>query len=158
MIVGVGVPKFVTATARYVVANIAVEELEFFDVVSTAYCRNPGKLLADRVRPGEQLGSGFDTVVPVVSPVALAVAFSVYQHLVDRAGEAVVRRGVHVLRRLRRRVEPDPELLRVGITRERLDEVKALAVARATELGLSPEDARRLADALCRSLEREDNK
>jgi hypothetical protein len=143
---------FVVATARNVVADLAPDELALFDPVSRAYLRDPRKVLADRGRPGAVLGSGLDTAIVVLSPVALAVATSVYQHLLDKAGEAVVGGAGRLLRRLRRKKGHGS---RPEITRGQLAELRALAVERAKELGLSDEEAQRVGDAIRTSLERE---
>lgn len=143
---------FVVATARAVVADVAPDELALFDPVSRAYLRDPKKVLSDRSRPGAVLGSGIDVAIALVSPVALAVASAAYDHLVSKAGEAVVEGGGRLLKRLGRKKNA---AFRPEITSAQLDELRELAVERVKELGLSDEEANRIADAMRASLERE---
>ncbi|WP_143013160.1 hypothetical protein [Actinopolyspora mzabensis] len=90
-------------TARRVVESLAPEELSFFEAASEEFLRDPERATAVRRRGDEALGSGIDTVVALLSPAALAVAAAVYDQLVGRAGDAVVRGGDRVLSRLRAR-------------------------------------------------------
>ncbi|MCP3801358.1 hypothetical protein NLX83_19025 [Allokutzneria sp. A3M-2-11 16] len=69
----------VTTLARGVVEACAPEELPFFAAASAAYFRDPRRALAGRKRSDEVLGSGLDTAVALLSPVALAVAAAVYE-------------------------------------------------------------------------------
>ncbi|GAA3859710.1 hypothetical protein GCM10022243_26960 [Saccharothrix violaceirubra] len=141
---------FVAPAARAVVATLAPDELALFEPISRAYRRDPKKVLAQRDRPGEILGSGIDVAVALLSPVALAVAKAVFDRLTDRAGEAVVSGGGKLWKRLRRK-----DTSEVAITAEQLDGLHALAVERALELGLPQERAEQVADALRAHLERE---
>jgi hypothetical protein len=138
---------FVVDTARAIVTEVAPDELALFEPVSRAYLRDPKKVLADRSRPGAVLGSGIDTAIALLSPAALAVATAVYQHLVDKAGEAIAERG---LKLFKRRTKETPE-----ITADQLDGLRALAFERAKDLGLADEQAERVADALHATLSRE---
>ncbi|AHH97710.1 hypothetical protein GCM10010174_01840 [Kutzneria viridogrisea] len=105
--------QFVLTLGRGIVTELAPEELALFEPISQAYLHDPRKVLADRGRPGAVLGSGIDTAVLVLSPVALAVATSIYEHLVDKAGELAVTKAGGLLKRLRRKKtedQPVPEL------------------------------------------------
>jgi hypothetical protein len=140
---------FVVDTARDVVADLAPDELALFEPVSRAYLRDPKKVLSDRERPGAVLGSGLDIAVTVLSPVALGVATAVYEHLLDKAGEKIVESGGKLFKRLRRpRNAPE-------ITADQLDELRALAVDRAKELGVADDLAEKVGDTLRATLERE---
>ena len=134
---------FVVDTARALVAELAPDELPLFEPVSRAYSRDPKKVLSDRTRPGAVLGSGIDIAVALLSPVALGVAASVYQHLLDKTGEKIVEKGGRLLRRWRR-----PKAEPVVITAEELDELRALAVERAKELGVADDLAEQIGDVL----------
>lgn len=142
---------FVSTVAREVVAAVAPDELALFEPVSRAYLRDPEKVLAQRGRPGEVLGSGIDVAIALVSPVALAIATATYNRLADKTGEAVVNTGRKLWKRLRRKELPEG-----AITEEQLDELHAMALVRALELGLSEEQAKQVADALRTLLTRED--
>ncbi|MEO6085414.1 MAG: hypothetical protein ABIQ18_20075 [Umezawaea sp.] len=140
---------FVVDTARDVVADLAPDELALFEPVSRAYLRDPKKVLSDRERPGAVLGSGLDVAVTLLSPVALGVATAVYEHLLDKTGEKIVESGGKLFKRLRR-PKNAPE-----ITADQLDELRALAVERAKELGVADDLAEKVGDTLRATLERE---
>ncbi|SDP74591.1 hypothetical protein SAMN04487905_10874 [Actinopolyspora xinjiangensis] len=169
--------EFTVTTARRVVESLAPEELPAFAATSEAFLRDPERLLAGRRCGDEALGSGIDTVVALLSPAALAVAAAVYDQLVDRAGDAVVRGGDRVLSRLRARfrrrsavegdedsaTEPEtaePETagsLTTGpLTDEQRERVREVAEARARALGLTEDRVRLLVGAIVDSLDRED--
>jgi hypothetical protein len=142
-------PDFVVDTARDVVTDLAPDELPLFEPVSRAYRRDPKKVLSDRARPGAVLGSGIDVAVALLSPVALGVATAVYEHLLDKAGEKIAEGGITLLKRLRRPKDVP------AITADQFDELRALAVERAKELGVADDLAEQIGDALRASLERE---
>ncbi|MDP9643228.1 hypothetical protein J2S53_003173 [Actinopolyspora lacussalsi] len=169
-------------TARRVVESLAPEELPFFEAASEEFLRDPERATAIRRRGDEALGSGIDTVVALLSPAALAVAAAIYDQLVDRAGDAVVRGGDRVLSRIRARfrrraeVESDDgtvaegsttepataesltaESLTAGpLTDEQRERVREVAEARARALGLSEDRVRLLVGAIVDSLDRTD--
>lgn len=93
---------FVVDFGRDIVAELAPAELSVFEAVSAAFLRDPRRVLTQRSRPGVVLGSGIEVVVLTVSPVALAVATAVYQHLVDKTAEATVKQAMRMAGRLRR--------------------------------------------------------
>ena len=103
---------FVVDLGRDIVAELAPDELSVFDAVGAAFLRNPRRVLGDQSRPGAVLGSGIDTVVLALSPVALAVATAVYQQLVDKTAEATLKQAMKVAGRLgkAKRDEPLPEI------------------------------------------------
>jgi hypothetical protein len=140
---------FVVDTARDVVADLAPDELALFEPISRAYLRDPKKVLSDRERPGAVLGSGLDIAVALLSPVALGVATAVYEHLLDKTGEMIVEGGGKLFKRLRRPKDA-PE-----ITADQLDELRALAIERAKELGVADDLAEKVGDTLRATLERE---
>jgi hypothetical protein len=141
---GGGFDEFVVEVARSVVAKLAPDESPLVDVVGQAYLRDPKKVLDQGGRRAPGLGSGIDTVVAMLTPVALAVGASVYQHLVDKAGGAVVDGGGKLLRKVFRR------------DRAEADVVWRLVKARAVELGRSEAEAERIADALIAELDERD--
>ncbi|WP_139235276.1 hypothetical protein [Actinopolyspora lacussalsi] len=164
-------------TARRVVESLAPEELPFFAAASEEFLRDPERATAIRRRGDEALGSGIDTVVALLSPAALAVAAAVYDQLVDRSGDAVVRGGDRLLSRIRARfrrraeVENDDgsetegsttepvtaEPVTAGpLTDEQRERVREVAEARARALGLSEDRVRLLVGAIVDSLDRTD--
>ncbi|MGJ7907897.1 hypothetical protein ACOQFL_15615 [Actinopolyspora sp. H202] len=159
-------------TARRVVESLAPEELPAFAATSEAFLRDPDRVTAVRRRGDEALGSGIDTVVALLSPAALAVAAAVYDQLVGRAGDAVVRGGDRVLSRLRARFRRRAELesedgaaaeestvesLPAGpLTEEQRARVREVAEARARALGLAEDRVRLLVGAIMDSLDRDE--
>ncbi|HZV51001.1 MAG TPA: hypothetical protein VFD49_14675 [Candidatus Dormibacteraeota bacterium] len=100
----------------------------------------------------EVLGFGLEVALPLLTPVALAVAQEVARCVGDQLGAAVRRR-----RRLAgwlRRGRPDrgPRPARPPLTPAQLAEVRRLARERARALGLSESRAGALADAIVASL------
>ena len=140
---------FVVDTARSVVTDLAPDELALFEPVSRAYLRDPKKVLSDRERPGAVLGSGIDIAIALLSPVALAVATSVYEHLLDKTGEKIVEAGGKLFKRLSR-PKGAPT-----ITADQLDGLRTLAIERAKELGVADDLAEKVGDSLRATLERE---
>ncbi|RLK55077.1 hypothetical protein [Actinokineospora cianjurensis] len=139
-----GFDEFVLVTARAVVAEVAPDEAVVVDVVGQEFLRDPDRLLArDGGRP-PLLGSGIGTVVTMVTPVALAVGASVYQHLLDKAGESLAKGTVQLVRKVFRRDQ------------DAAAEVRRVVVDRALELGRSQEEADRIADVVIAELDRDD--
>ncbi|GAA2975003.1 hypothetical protein [Actinokineospora diospyrosa] len=138
-----GFDEFVLVVARGVVAELAPDESVVVDVVGREFLRDPDRVLAGGGR-APVLGSGIGTVVTMVTPVALAVGASVYQHLVDKAGESLVKGSAKLVRKIFRQEESAS------------DDVRRVVVARAVELGRSAEDAERIADAVIAELGRDD--
>ncbi|MFG1610427.1 hypothetical protein [Actinoplanes sp. NPDC049265] len=95
--------QFVVGLARRLVTGLAPDELSVFDLVAAEFLRDPGRVLKARVRPGETLALGIDTIVLETTTVALAVGTAVHQYLLDRSGEFVVDRTVRLVKKLRRR-------------------------------------------------------
>ncbi|WP_306211711.1 hypothetical protein [Actinoplanes sp. RD1] len=100
--------QFVTGFARRIVAALAPDELVVFEPVSRAYLSDPGGVIDARSRPDAELGSGIDTVVLALTPVALSVATTVYEHLLGRATDLTGRRLVKAVKGLRKRRDPVP--------------------------------------------------
>ncbi|MFC0107690.1 hypothetical protein [Kibdelosporangium aridum] len=146
---------FMISLARNAVSTVAPEELPFFEAASEAYFRDPERALAaDRGRD-EILGSGIDTVVALVSPVALAVAAAVYKQLTDQVGAAVVRGGGRLVRRIFRRrgrqTEPAAQLP-ATLSEDDLKRVAQVVRERALALGLTGSRVDALVDAVLASL------
>jgi hypothetical protein len=137
--------EFVVEFGRDLVTELAPDELAVFDAVSAAFLRNPRRVLTGRSRPDAVLGSGIDTVILVVSPVALAVATAVYQQLVDETAKATVKQAMKVAERLGRakRDEPVPE-----ITPERRDAAADGTRTLVENLTGDPDLARQCADVV----------
>lgn len=105
---------FTDDLARDLVAELAPDELPVFELVRAGFEQDPARMLGRGDRPGSVLGSGFETVLLVVTPVALAVAAAVQQHLIDRAAgftvDAAVRAAKKGWRSRRGSPPPPPEI------------------------------------------------
>ena len=152
--------ELVAELAREAVAKTAPQELPLFRATKEAYFRDPEGTLRAQKAKDEMLGFGVETAVTLLAPIALAVGKDVIQYLVAQAGEAAKDEGGPRLRRLVRRMfgktdgaEPaaaeavdDPEP--PALTPEQLAEVRAIAVEKARQLNVPPEQAELLADAM----------
>jgi len=146
--------NFVHSLARHAVRDIAPDELPFFAAASESYFRDPDHALADRRRTDQVLGSGFDIVVTLISPVALAVAAGVYQQLTEKAGEAVARKGLRLIARIRRSAkESEATPVSLPLTDEQRVEVRRVAEERARALGLDDDQVRLLVGAIMDGLD-----
>lgn len=148
--------------ARHAVGELAPAELPFFTATSDAYFQDPHRALTGGRRTDDVLGSGFDVVVTLISPVALAVAAAVYEKLTEEVGGTVVRGGKRLgqrlWRRLRRRAPepgPPPRISR-PLTAEQRAALRAVAQARARALGLPEEKVQLLVGAILDGVDRDD--
>ncbi|OLR94996.1 hypothetical protein [Actinokineospora bangkokensis] len=149
--------EFVPAVAKAAVAELAPDELALFDPVAAEFVRDPDRVLDGRPRAGQVLGSGIETVVAALTPIALGVGASVYQHVLDKAGESLVDKGQGVLRKVFRRKPaalPADQVAAAVLNTATRVEVHAVVVARATELGMTAEDAEKLAEAMIAAMQR----
>lgn len=127
--------------ARSAVADIAPEELELFDQTAEAFFARPVPRRAVTVQ--DPVGMGLETVVGVLSGVALAVATSVLQQV---AGQMADRTTNWFRFGRRREAQPVPEL--EPVSGAHLSKLRELAQKRGMDLGLSADRANLLADAL----------
>jgi hypothetical protein len=143
--------------ARTVLEHSAPEELVIFDETSEEYFRDPDGVLHP-ARRDEALGFGLD--LALLTPYVLAVATPVLTFLLrtvaDAAKEEATPRVRELVRRLFNRSEgdrggqgtPASDGAPVALTAEQAREVREVALARATDLGLPAEQARLLADSV----------
>ncbi|MFD6182957.1 hypothetical protein [Streptomyces goshikiensis] len=134
--------------ARSAVADTAPEELELFDQTAEAFFARPVPRRA--VTAQDPVGMGLETVVGVLSGVALAVTTSVLQHVAVQTADRT--RNMFRFRRRREsaRPAPNPE----PASAAQWGTLRELAQKRGMELGLSAERAELLADALVGGLAR----
>ncbi|MGK4585942.1 hypothetical protein [Kitasatospora sp. HPMI-4] len=151
--------ELVTFAARQAVGVVAPEELVFFEPLAAQFARR-GELPRERRYADGVIGSGWDTAVMLISPVALALANSLYNRLLDNVSDEVLKRGghglLHAWRRLRRTGRTVP-----GLTNG--SEVRASAagdtglreqlLSQAEGLGVAAEKAQALVDALLTAVE-----
>lgn len=94
--------EYIIDLGRRLIAELAADELPLFEPIADGFLDRPKAVVNDRPRPGAALGSGVDTFVALVTPVALLTATAVYQHLVERAGAFTVARTIQFVRELRK--------------------------------------------------------
>ncbi|QMU70511.1 hypothetical protein [Streptacidiphilus sp. P02-A3a] len=102
---------FVSDIARRAVAAAASEELPFFDPLAAAFSKR-GELPRDHRYTDGTTESGWDEAVLLIAPVALTLANSRYNRLMDNDSDEILTSTGHglsrVWRRLRRRT-PAPD-------------------------------------------------
>jgi hypothetical protein len=148
--------------ARAVLEHAAPEELVIFEETAEEYFRDQDAVLHP-TRRDEALGFGLD--LALLTPYVLAVATPVLGFLVQTvaaaAKEEATPRVRELVRRLFNRSQPREQPReqprdkdrrggdeRMALTAEQAREVRAVALARATDLGLPDEQARLLADSV----------
>jgi hypothetical protein len=150
----------VDAFAREVLASAAPEELAVFDETAEEFHRDPEKVLSTQGRD-EAVGFGLD--LALITPYVLAVAAPVLTYLLNAVTEAakaeakpVIKDLVHRLFHRRKQSDGTPGADAydddadepISLSPAELAEVREVALARATDLGLPAERARLLADAV----------
>ncbi len=140
--------------ARSVLEQAAPEELVIFEETAQEYFDDPQAVL-DPKRRDEAVGFGLD--VALLTPYVLAVATPVLTFLLDAVVTAAKSEAKPVVgdlvRRLFRRLRPGPDPgpaddAPVALTAEQSAQVREVALARATDLGLPEAQARLLADSV----------
>ncbi|WP_033344970.1 hypothetical protein [Catenuloplanes japonicus] len=94
--------KFVLDFAREIVAELAPDEALGLAVLGEGFLQDPDRVLSARVRSGATLGSGIDTQILVLSPIALATAAVVHECLVGEVTRVTARRVARTVKGLRR--------------------------------------------------------
>lgn len=146
--------------ARAVVETTAPEEMNSFEPTSRAFFRNRKK--ARRSRGDTALSFGPGEIVTLVTPAALIVATAVVQSLAERAGPAIVERGLRMATWLRGKMGGGGAASTADITPLTLDEnalarIRRVAEEKARALGLPESRVQLLVDALMGALARSDD-
>ena len=141
--------------ARTILEHSAPEELVIFEETAEEYFHNPDAVLHP-ARRDEALGFGLD--LALLTPYVLAVAAPVLSFLVQTVAAAAKEEATPRVRELVRRLfnrsaAKDAQHERredesLTLTPEQAREVREVALARATDLGLPEEQARLLADSV----------
>jgi hypothetical protein len=139
--------------ARTILERSAPEELVIFEETSEEYFHNPDAVLHP-ARRDEALGFGLD--LALLTPYVLAVAAPVLSFLVQTVASAAKEEATPHVKELVRRLFNRSSEKRPGqgakdvlaLTGEQAREVREVALARATDLGLPAEQARLLADSV----------
>jgi hypothetical protein len=144
--------NLIADVAREIVADIAPDELDLFDVSAEAYLDNPDQAAA--TAGDEMLGFGGGAELEMMTPVVLSITSGVVAFLVNSAlttakaeGQAVVQEQV---RQLFRRFRPRTPAATTGpspLSPKQLAQVRQVALDVATRMQVAPEQARLLADA-----------
>lgn len=145
--------ELATDVARRALALTAPEELLVFDEAAAEYFVNPQRALRGDTRD-EAVGFGLD--MAMVTPAMLAVAVAAIRTVVTVVGTAVTEEGTSLTRRAMRRLfrlEPDEATTAatgtpVRLSADELGAVRRSALDRAIALGLAPQQAGLLADAI----------
>jgi hypothetical protein len=145
--------------SRTILEHAAPEELVIFEETAEEYFHNPDAVLRP-ARRDEALGFGLD--LALLTPYVLAVAAPVLSFLVQTVAAAAKEEATPRVRELVRRLFNRSPAAAAGkdatreqredepmtLTPEQAREVREVALARATDLGLPEEQARLLADSV----------
>jgi hypothetical protein len=143
--------------ARTILEQSAPEELVIFEETSEEYFRDPDGVLHP-ARRDEALGFGLD--LALLTPYVLAVATPVLTFLLQTVAAAAKEEATPRVRELVRRLfnragekadqrpAPPADGEPPALTADQAREVREVALARATDLGLPAEQARLLADSV----------
>jgi hypothetical protein len=155
----------VAQLARSAVSETAPEELPLFRATSQAYFEDP-EALKKQGSGDQMLGFGVEAALVLVTPVALDVARDVLNFVLEQVRaqarehgkEAIERFTDKLLERAGGGEEPPADTAAAAagetpeLTDEQLEQVRALALEKATQLKLAPDKAELLADSLVGSL------
>ena len=147
--------ELATDLARQALARTAPEELLVFDDVADEYFVDPDQALVADSRD-EAVGFGLD--LAMLTPALLAVAVAAVRAVAGIVSTAATQEGIPVARRIMRRMfglekgeATSPPS--VQLTTEELKAVRRSALDRGVALGLAPDQAGLLADAIVGGLE-----
>jgi hypothetical protein len=146
----------VRVLAQQVLQHTAPEELVLFDETAEEYFADPQRVLE---ATGREEAVGFGVDMAMLTPYILAVATPVIQLLASMVAEAVKKEGQGSVNRLVRRLlgwgdaGPSPALEQpdahpAALTGDQLALVRSVALERGTVIGLPPDQANLLADAI----------
>jgi hypothetical protein len=154
----------VGAVARDAIAVAAPQELPLFRAASRRYFDDPDVVERPRDGKDEVLGFGVETAAILLTPVALCVAKTVVSFVATEVARVTKEESRAVIqnrvRRLFRRGNGDGAADDAGeeaddveaLSDDQLVEVRRVAVEKATVLGLAPDKAQILADAVVGTL------
>jgi hypothetical protein len=142
--------------AQQVLLDAAPEELAIFEETAEEFHRDPDGVLRAQ---GKDEAVGFGLDVALLTPYVLAVATSALSFLLSTVADAAKTEAkpvvAELVRRLfRRKAAPDdPDQAKavpdpVTLSTDQAGQVREVAFARASDLGLSEDKARLLADAV----------
>jgi hypothetical protein len=173
---------YIEAVSRMVVADVAADELEFFDELVVEYYEDPNPpRSADAA-----LGSGFGEALVAITPAAMAMATAVLSHIATELAEVLKEEATASLSAGLRRLfhpeaktetpaegpeqrpgegpdeapeqaleegsEPAPDEGPTPLTKEQLEEIRRIARREARRFGVDPTTATNMAYALVGAL------
>ncbi|MER7842547.1 hypothetical protein ABTZ03_01175 [Kitasatospora sp. NPDC096077] len=134
---------------------VASEESVFFEPLAAQFVKR-GELPRERRYADGIIASGWDTAVVLISPVALALANSLCNRLLDNVSDEVLKRGGHGLRRawrMLRRADRPAGPAEVPDVSAGAVALRDQLISTARELGVPEEKATPLVDALLAAAE-----
>jgi hypothetical protein len=143
--------QFIADITYDVIVQMAPDELPLFNAVREAYFKHPEKITKGRGDKEEILGFGIGEVLPLVSPIALAVVSAAVGCIADTIKQSSSEALKRAFKKFRYAQDDTKHVLPV-LTREQMAEVHRVAVAKARQLKLSEAQAKRLADAVVSQL------
>lgn len=137
--------------SRDVVAEVAPDELPLFGMNSTAYFKNPKKALESQQGQDDTLGFGIEAMVPLLTPIVIAVVSAVITHLeqslsthLASGAEGLVSGGLRSVFKRGGKEAAAPAQL----SQAQLAEVRDIAFRKARQLKLPETQAKMLADSV----------
>jgi hypothetical protein len=142
--------------SKDVVAEVAPDELPLFRMNSTAYFKNPKKALESTEAKDDTLGFGIEAVVPLLTPIVIAVVSQVIAHLeqslsshVASGAEGLASGGLRsVFKRGGKGTSAPAQLSPTQLSPAQLAEVRDIAFRKARQLKLPETQAAMLADSV----------
>ena len=143
--------------ARDVVTRTAPHELPLFEATSEEFRRDPDRALRGEEGGDEMLGFGVEAAMAMMTPIALVVAKDVVVYLTAEVGRVAKEESSPLIARKVRALfrrggegaaEPAPDEAPVELSAEQLAEVHRIALEKAQQLKLPPDQAELLADSM----------
>jgi len=151
--------RFIAEIARDQVEHIAPQEAPIFPILSEAYFQDPDKMLETQGKD-EMLGFGVEAGAVLLTPVVMTVTREVVEFVagvvmtsVQTQSSGLINEFVKkMFMKFRREGEAKGETLPPPLTREQIGRVREIALEKARQLQLPPNQAGLLADSLVGSL------
>jgi hypothetical protein len=152
--------QLVTEVARDQVEQIAPQEAPIFPLLSEAYFQDPEKAHQRQGGKDEMLGFAVEAGVVLLTPIVMTVTREVVEFVagvvmtsVQTQSSSLVDEFVKkMFKKFRREGEAKGEKLPPPLTREQIGRVREIALEKARQLKLAPDQAALLADSLVGSL------
>jgi hypothetical protein len=152
--------QLIADLARDQVEQVAPQEVPIFPLLSEAYFQDPEKTLNAKGGKDEMLGFGVEAGVVLLTPIVMTVTREVVEFIAAEVMKSVQLQSSGLIndfvkkmfKKFRREGEAKGEKLPPPLTREQIGRVRELALEKARQLKLSPNQAGLLADSLAGSL------